>query len=690
MQIPLFIFSLCSVSQTRLEKSGFGFQRSEIFPSPYSSMIQTPKNHPLTICFEMQAKGYQRFSFLGRGSLSIDDKKPDVKEEALPSLKLQLDKDVYRPGDSVIAAIEIQNPNSGNGSSEMELAISDDYSILVEYITFELKGIEKLDTQWFTTQKPPPGSKQRRGEHVFLDCTASSIVSKVMVSSGCTKTYIVRAELPNFIPPSFRGSTVRYLYYVRSTLCGRCMELENGHSHRESKRDLIQLEARAPLQIWVTQKTSGLLNEEGILPATTIQMDIYWKEKDADSEWARASEIPDGLEEGYESSRDEISSVSSYNPARGNIDLTFQNSLSLQSPARRSSSQDFSNIQGEYSSSPSYMMLPQLSMAEALQDPTRDAAPPKVPFYSSSLLSPSQQRKYLDSNFNNDETGVPSTPRTTDPVASEGFIRGRSYNIRMDDQVLLRFSPKNSDSNYYFSDMIGGTLTFFHEDGARRCLEVSITLETSENISQRYLHPSRRNSATITKGGEADPSWWRRWREPHPSVTAGPDTEKFAPGKVSLPFLYEFKGDSVSSFFSSPHGYCGRVSSKCCCSGPHGHCSCVSFKCGCSGPHRCVQSDHHEVVSDLVQTSFLFSIPADGPMSFSTPHVSVRWALRFEFFTTPKNVDWTRYEHPLLIEGRDKCEWILPITVHAPPPRTQAAHARNEKPVTLGAMWTRT
>lgn len=30
-------------------------------------------------------------------------------------------------------------------------------------------------------------------------------------------------------------------------------------------------------------------------------------------------------------------------------------------------------------------------------------------------------------------------------------------------------------------------------------LQVSITLETSENISQRYLHPSRRNSATITK-----------------------------------------------------------------------------------------------------------------------------------------------------------------------------------------------
>jgi hypothetical protein len=82
--------------------------------------------------------------------------------------------------------------------------------------------------------------------------------------------------------------------------------------------------------------------------------------------------------------------------------------------------------------------------------------------------------------------------------AAEGFVRGRSYNIRLDDQVLLKFSPKNSDSTYYFSDMvnifmhswimctsyeinkmttlwlqIGGTLTFFHEEGARRCLEVS-------------------------------------------------------------------------------------------------------------------------------------------------------------------------------------------------------------------------
>ena len=46
-----------------------------------------------------------------------------------------------------------------------------------------------------------------------------------------------------------------------------------------------------------------------------------------------------------------------------------------------------------------------------------------------------------------------------------------------------------------------------------------------------------------------------------------------------------------------------------------------------------------------------------------------------------------RYEHPLLIEGRDKSEWVLPITVHAPPPGASTPHPRNEKPFSLEPMW---
>lgn len=56
-----------------------------------------------------------------------------------------------------------------------------------------------------------------------------------------------------------------------------------------------------------------------------------------------------------------------------------------------------------------------------------------------------------------------------------------------------------------------------------------------------------------------------------------------------------------------------------------------------------IQSDHQEVVADMMQSGFLFSIPVDGPMTFSTPYISVQWLLRFEFFTTAKNVKLDRY-----------------------------------------------
>ncbi|ONK70164.1 uncharacterized protein A4U43_C05F30930 [Asparagus officinalis] len=282
----------------------------------------------------MSLKLAQGFSFF-RGGL-FEEKKADAapKRDVSPSFKIQTDKEVYRPGDPVDVTIEIGNPRS---EGQLENGIC---SFLVDSLSFEVKGIEKLDPQWFATQKPLPGSKQRRGEHLFLHCTTPSIISKVIVSSGCTKTYIVRGELPEILPPSYKGTSIRYIYYITSTLCGRWLVLENGHSDKGCLDDFIQLEARVPLRIWVMQKDSNLLNE-GSLAATNAQMDIFWKEKDGDSEWARANDCPDECEEGYDSLRDEVSSVSSYNPTRENIDLAFRKSLSLQSVTSRLSNNEF-------------------------------------------------------------------------------------------------------------------------------------------------------------------------------------------------------------------------------------------------------------------------------------------------------------------------------------------------------------
>uniref|UniRef100_A0A0E0ABX4 Uncharacterized protein n=1 Tax=Oryza glumipatula TaxID=40148 RepID=A0A0E0ABX4_9ORYZ len=511
----------------------------------------------------------QGLSFL-RSVGWFEERKADAaaaRQRHSPRLKLQTDREVYRPGDSVTATIEICTPAGLKDDAASAESGEDAPSLLVDGLSFEIKGIEKLDSQWFSVPKPLPGSKQRRGEHLFLDCSAPSLIPKVIIASGQTKT------------------------------CPKCLILAQYQTHI--------LEARVPLQICVSQKSSNLLNEEADhvvpvpvnFPLPIEQPDIFWREKDEDSEWSKANDNTD-LEEGYDSSKDEVSSVSSYNKA--NPESSLRSSVSMHSLSSRLSTSE-PLYSRERPSFPSYSPIPRLSVSEISDDHGGGVVSPQRKL--NHLLSdhhPSNGQMFsLDPDRSNDDAGPPLTPKYVEPAGSEGFMRGRSYNIRIDDQVLLRFSPKNSDSTYYFGDMIGGALTFFHGSGTRRCLEVSVTLETSETVNPRVIHPSRRSSSSITK----------------------------------------------------------------------------------------VHSEHYEVVADLHQTSFLFSVPIDGPMSFSTSKVSVQWSLRFEFFTTPEGIDSSRYEHPLLVEKREKGDWVLPITVYAPPLRRQAIHGRNDRSVLVGNLF---
>lgn len=52
---------------------------------------------------------------------------------------------------------------------------------------------------------------------------------------------MVRTILPSTMPPSYRGATIRYLYYVRSILSGKYLIMENGHFSEESIQDLAEL-----------------------------------------------------------------------------------------------------------------------------------------------------------------------------------------------------------------------------------------------------------------------------------------------------------------------------------------------------------------------------------------------------------------------------------------------------------------
>lgn len=85
------------------------------------------------------------------------------KRDVSPSIKLCTDKEVYRPGEAVTVSIEIFNPRQeGDGQEE-----GNGICLLVDGLSFEVKGLEKVDSQWYATQRPIPGSKEKRGNSTF-------------------------------------------------------------------------------------------------------------------------------------------------------------------------------------------------------------------------------------------------------------------------------------------------------------------------------------------------------------------------------------------------------------------------------------------------------------------------------------------------------------------------------------------
>jgi hypothetical protein len=145
-------------------------------------------------------------------------------------LKVSTDREVYRPGDLIIATVEVHNGKClvDNALSELGLDVRD--AIQIERLIVEVKGIEKLDTQWVVTQKPSPGAKQRRGERAIFDSTPTSVISNMTLGPECTKTYLIHVALPKVLPPSFRGTVACYLYYLVVILHRRRVNFKNGHS----------------------------------------------------------------------------------------------------------------------------------------------------------------------------------------------------------------------------------------------------------------------------------------------------------------------------------------------------------------------------------------------------------------------------------------------------------------------------
>lgn len=98
------------------------------------------------------------------------------KRDVSPFIKIFTDNEAYRPGEAVTVSIEIFNPREQREGQEEE----DSLSLLVEGLSFEVKGLEKVDSQWYATQRSMPGSKGKRGNSAFLTSSSFYIAGIIL------------------------------------------------------------------------------------------------------------------------------------------------------------------------------------------------------------------------------------------------------------------------------------------------------------------------------------------------------------------------------------------------------------------------------------------------------------------------------------------------------------------------------
>ena len=87
------------------------------------------------------------------------------------------------------------------------------------------------------------------------------------------------------------------------------------------------------------------------------------------------------------------------------------------------------------------------------------------------------------------------------------------------------------------------------------------------------------------------------------------------------------------------------------------------------GTIRKVHDECAEVTAHLAESHFLFSVPPDAEVSFSTPLVAVRWLLRLELVVLPTLAlagDSTPPQPPSPASSPQRMHWVMPLIVRPP------------------------
>ncbi|EFN58536.1 hypothetical protein CHLNCDRAFT_140640 [Chlorella variabilis] len=593
-----------------------------------------------------------------------------VGRASLVACQLTLAAAAARPGETVTALLQV--------------SCSQPEAVELQEVEIEFSGIERIDTSWvqpaYRRATPPINADKRKVQRHVVQSRLQAATQGTF-SDLSLRRFVVRFTLPAWLPPTFRGTAVRYLYYLEAIVKYRAargqQQQQEGVGGSSSKSNGVGGQAgaasaaasvagsassgvatRIPLHIWPAKADSAGAAERspallgGSLPPPALQSEDMpikcWEigpgtaVQDAVAHIVKLASQPQQASRPH-SPGGRLARGSGAGSSAGGDDSRSEISHDAQEGEAVAEEGDVAPGGGGGSglavaatpvtavaAPPMPPRLPPEQLAVAAATAQQQLPPQGTPASSGASTPHSRlpARRPPLSRSSLDQSASLALPRSPSQLLDSGSTL-RSYALRIGDQPLVRVSLHPPlEGSLQPGSTLAGTLDFSPQPPPQP--------------------PAAAAPAADGEAGAAPPA------PAAAAVAGGP-----SPCCIQVLILLETEEIVEAPWRRQVQG-------------------------GGAGAIRRVYDEQLEVTADTSCTHFLFTIPPDAAASFQTPLVQLRWLLRFQFTAImppprggaaaaapgaaapaepppPASPDWS----PL--QGRlEQLTWALPVTVLPP------------------------
>eukprot|EP00200_Dunaliella_tertiolecta_P004130 CAMPEP_0202337826 /NCGR_PEP_ID=MMETSP1126-20121109/356_1 /ASSEMBLY_ACC=CAM_ASM_000457 /TAXON_ID=3047 /ORGANISM="Dunaliella tertiolecta, Strain CCMP1320" /LENGTH=593 /DNA_ID=CAMNT_0048928101 /DNA_START=119 /DNA_END=1898 /DNA_ORIENTATION=+ len=163
-------------------------------------------------------------------------------------LHLLLNRPYYEPGGSVVSTVQVYNDPEAAGAAP----------IRIQELVFLSAGFERTDANWISSLYKPEAATEhtdaRKGVRTLFKTDGAMLMRNWELQMGGAHQFTIKFRLPGDLPPTFRGSSIRFNYTVDVKAL---YELDQGHPAPSTPPPLYETTATTSLLIWPTPTTWG-------------------------------------------------------------------------------------------------------------------------------------------------------------------------------------------------------------------------------------------------------------------------------------------------------------------------------------------------------------------------------------------------------------------------------------------------